>query len=164
MLAAVDEIRGGFLLVISVLIGIFFFIECLRVIIHDGSSEKKTGAATEIKCRVSCQGKSYGREVFLNVTRNRGFIVGADPAGAYDLNLCDYHLPDSVMDLSMNGPWFEVSRDLTGVLTVTGDKTMDGLKVRRIGDKQFSPLRKVILEGKVIVALGDIEITLQSQD
>lgn len=161
--AAAEELRGGILLVISILLVIFFFVECFKVIIggKNGTSPVRDDSI-QIRCKVSYKG-DYRGNVLIGVSRERNMFAGMGKGEDYDLNLSDYLLPDEAADPSLYGPWFSVGMNQAGVLMVTADNTMEGLKVRNGDEAHLSPLKKKMLKGELIIARGEIEITLREE-
>ena len=161
MLAALaEQVRGGILLFICVIIGGFFFLDATYNIFGKktpGADRKKNERGDTICFSVFCKNRVYGEDVFLTLAPEKAIRVGCGPDCALDLSA--YPLPVEAEP----GVWFQVLKNSAGVLMVVKDPAMDGLRCRELSDKEYSALGKSLFRDAMQVEKDGIVIRMEKE-
>lgn len=160
MLVAVmaEQIRGGILLVISIGIAVFFFLDAIVNIFKGNKPGVKDQGG--IRLQLSLNNEKYEEKVFYLQSDQDGknrIMVGLGPDN--DFNLSDYiHFENAEDEL-----WFVVSKSASGVLTVRKDELISGLQVLGSGDHEYQALTKIKLAGDLRIRkyIGEDELEIR---
>ncbi len=159
--ALAEQVRGGILLVICGLIGIFFFLDAgvnIFGVKKDGNGKKRAGEGDTIRFRVLYKNKICGGDEFRVLTPGKSILVGFGPACHVDL---------AAFPLPFTGEeevWFSVLENSVGVLMAAKDPAMEGLLVRRAGDKTYQTLMKVQLKDELQIEKDELVIKLEKME
>ena len=161
MLAALaEQVRGGILLVICIIIGGFFFLDASYNIFgkkRPGTDKKSRESGDSICFQVLCKNKTYGEDVFLTLAPESEIRVGFGPGCHLDLST--YPLPvkqDSEI-------WFKLLKNSAGVLMVVRDPAMDGIQYREPADTEYRALGRALFREAMKVKKDDIVIKMEKE-
>lgn len=161
MIAALaEQIRGGILLLVCVVIGGFFFLDASYNIFgkkRTREGKKKQERGESICFSVLCKNKICGEDSFLTLTPESVIRVGAGPDCQLDLS--GYPLPVRAED----GVWFQLLKNSAGVLMVVKDPAMDGLRCREPSDREYKALGKVLFRDAMQVEKDGIVIRMEKE-
>ncbi len=158
--ALAEQVRGGILLFICVMIGGFFFLDATYNIFGKkapGAGRKKTERGDTICFSVFYKNRTYGEDVFLTLAPEKSIRVGSGPDCHLDLS--GYPLPVGLEA----GVWFQVLKNSAGVLMVVKDPAMDGLRCREPSDKEYRALGKSLLRDAMQVEKDGIVIRMEKE-
>jgi hypothetical protein len=159
--ALAEQVRGGVLLVICILIGFFFFLDA-GVNIFGGKrhGKEKKGAAEgdTIRFRIIYKNKICGDDEFMTLTPGKSILVGFGTDCQVDLS--SFPLPfDGEEEI-----WFQVLKNSVGVLMAVKDPAMEGLRVRGPEDKSYRALRSVQLTDTLQIEKDELVIKLEKME
>ena len=161
MLAALaEQVRGGILLFICVIIGGFFFLDATYNIFGKkapGADRKKSERGDTICFSVLYKNKIYGEDTFLTLAPEKAIRVGCGPDCHLDLS--GYPLPIEMEQ----GVWFQVLKNSAGVLMVLKDPAMDGLRCRDLSDKEYRALGRALFRDAMQVEKDGIVIRMEKE-
>ena len=159
--ALAEQVRGGVLLVICFVIGVFFFFDAgVNIFGRKKAGKVKTGSVEgdTIRFRVFYNNKTYGDDEFRVLTPGESILVGFGPV--CHVNLAALPLPfDGEEEI-----WFEVLKNSVGVLSAVKDPAMEGLRVRSPGDKNYHTFKKAQLTDVLQIEKDELMIKLEKME